>query len=192
MTVTINGSASADFATALPVAEGGTGSSTSATAVAELAPIQLQTAVATTSGTSIDFTGIPAGVKRITVMGSGVSTNGTSNILVRLGDSGGIETTGYTGGWGNPSAQSASTVGFVVMDSTAANAYDFVMDLNLIDVSIFSWMASGMCISSAANQSLRIMTGNKPLSAVLDRISLTTAGGSNTFDAGKMNISWEF
>jgi len=50
---------------------------------------------ATVSGTSVDFTGIPSWVKRITVMFIGVSTSGTSNILVQLGDSGGVETTGY-------------------------------------------------------------------------------------------------
>ena len=36
----------------------------------------LSTAVASTSGTSIDFTGLPSWVKRITVMFVGVSTSG--------------------------------------------------------------------------------------------------------------------
>jgi len=53
------------------------------------------TAVASTSNTSIDFTSIPAGVRRITVMFDAVSTSGTSNWLIQLGDSGGIENTGY-------------------------------------------------------------------------------------------------
>jgi hypothetical protein len=62
--------------------------------------LTLGTAQASTSGTSIDFTGIPSYVKRVTVMFSGVSTNGTSLVQVRLGDSG-LETTGYLGGSGN-------------------------------------------------------------------------------------------
>ena len=57
--------------------------------------VNSKTAVATTSGTAIDFTGIPAGVKRITVMFNGVSTNGTSNYLLQLG-SGSVQTTGYS------------------------------------------------------------------------------------------------
>jgi hypothetical protein len=85
------------------------------------------TAVASTSGTSIDFTSIPSWVKRITVMLNGVSTSGTSIPLIQLGDSGGIENTGYSavagastsaGVWG------ASTVGFPLgasSISTAAN-----------------------------------------------------------------------
>jgi len=50
------------------------------------------TAVASTSGTSIDFTSIPSWVKRVTVMFAGVSTNGTGSYLIQIGDSGGIET----------------------------------------------------------------------------------------------------
>ena len=43
------------------------------------------TAVASTSGTSIDFTGIPSWVKRITVMFNGVSTSGTSFKQIQIG-----------------------------------------------------------------------------------------------------------
>jgi len=43
------------------------------------------TAVATTSGTSIDFTSLPTWIKRITVMFNGVSTNGTSDLRIQLG-----------------------------------------------------------------------------------------------------------
>jgi len=60
-------------------------------------PLVSGTSQASTSGTSIDFTGIPSWVKRITVMFNGVSTNGTSNKQIQLGDSGGFETTGYLG-----------------------------------------------------------------------------------------------
>ena len=56
--------------------------------------INSMTAVNSTSGTSIDFTGIPSGVKRITIMLKDVSTSGTSYKLIQLG-SGSITTTGY-------------------------------------------------------------------------------------------------
>lgn len=54
------------------------------------------TAVATTSGTSIDFTGIPSWAKKITVMFSAVSTNGTSPIQVQIG-AGSVSNSGYVG-----------------------------------------------------------------------------------------------
>jgi hypothetical protein len=80
---------------------------------ASSAPTTLGTAVASTSGTSIDFTGIPAGVREVKVSFVAVSTNGTSNMLVQLGDSGGVEATGYTGGGGRTdnSAVSSFTTG---------------------------------------------------------------------------------
>ena len=53
------------------------------------------TSVATTSGTSIDFTGIPAGTKRITVMFNNVSLSGASHLLVQMGNTT-PETSGYT------------------------------------------------------------------------------------------------
>ena len=47
--------------------------------------LQTGTAVASTSGTSNDFTSIPSWVKRITVMFNGVSTNGTSPVQLQIG-----------------------------------------------------------------------------------------------------------
>ena len=55
--------------------------------------MRLETAK-TATGTSVDFTGIPGWAKKITVMLNGVSTNGTSIPVVRLG-SGTVQTTGY-------------------------------------------------------------------------------------------------
>ena len=85
---------------------------------AQLQRIVRGTAVASTSGTSIDFTGIPAWVERITVMFSGVSGSGTSNFLLQIGDAGGIENTGYSGGSFNAGTTANSTAGF---DLTAQN-----------------------------------------------------------------------
>ena len=59
------------------------------------------TAQNSTSGTSIDFTGIPSWVKRITVICDGVSTTGTSLVQLQVGTSSGIVTSGYTGTYGN-------------------------------------------------------------------------------------------
>jgi len=60
--------------------------------------ITLTAEQATTSTTAIDFTGIPVGVKRITVMLDGVSTDGSSVLGVQLGDTDGFETSGYVAG----------------------------------------------------------------------------------------------
>lgn len=151
------------------------------------------TSQATTSGTSIDFTSIPSWVKRITVMFNGVSTSGTSNILVQLGDSGGVENTGYVGASSVTSTSSTSssyTTGFGIRShdqSTFVTSGAFT----LTNVSSNIWIAFG----TFANPTTAIVTGvsggTKTLSDVLDRIRVTTVNGTDTFDAGSINILYE-
>lgn len=151
------------------------------------------TAVASTSGTSIDFTGIPSWAKRITVMFSGVSTNGTSVLLVQLGDSGGIETTGYTGSASNLSSGVVSatyTTGFGC-DGGARSVGDTTS--GLITICSFGsnqWIASGT-LGRTDSGGTRTFGGNKTLSDTLDRVRVTTVNGTDTFDAGSINILYE-
>jgi hypothetical protein len=150
------------------------------------------TAVATTSGTSVDFTGIPSTVKRITFMLDGVSTNGTSPIILQLGDSGGIEITDYYGSAseirGTPTSTSFTT-GFGLVESPAAG--DFYYGIaTIVNVSGNLWVYSFTGSSIVASQTY-LGGGSKTLSATLDRIRLTTSGGTNTFDAGTVNIMYE-
>jgi len=102
------------------------------------------TAVASTSGTSIDFTGIPSWVKRITVMFSGVSTSGSSLIQLQLGDSGGVETTSYTSGaWLANTANTNSTTGLLIVGgNAAAYPFDGNMTVCLVDISTNKWSFS--------------------------------------------------
>ena len=148
------------------------------------------TAVNSTSGTSIDFTGIPSWVKRITIVFNGVSTNGTSNPLFQLGDSGGIETSGYTGAaWNNASGSTGmSAAGFSIFASNAST--------NLFGMATFTslsgnlWVAS-ISFSSAATTTFFSTNASKTLSDTLDRIRITTVNGTDTFDAGSINILYE-
>jgi len=149
------------------------------------------TAVASTSGTSIDFTSIPAWVKRITVMFAGVSTNGTSPFLIQLGDAGGVETTGYvsssTGFTGAAGSTSSSTAGFIIAYDTAAYIVSGAAVITYIGTNL--WVISGVGkVSTAASWTTG---GDKTLSDTLTQIRLTTVGGTNTFDAGSINILYE-
>jgi hypothetical protein len=152
------------------------------------------TAVASTSGTSIDFTSIPSWVKRITVMLNGVSTNGTSEYLLQLGDSGGVETTGYTGVSARQGAAgnvfTTSTAGFPLTDTVAAaNLHQGLITVCLIGAN--AWVVSGLTSFNGAASSTATVSGGKTLSDTLDRIRITTVGGVNTFDAGTINILYE-
>jgi len=150
------------------------------------------TAVASTSGTSIDFTGIPSWVKRITVMFSGVSTSGSSLIQLQLGDSGGVETTSYTSGaWLANTANTNSTTGLLIVGgNAAAYPFDGNMTVCLVDISTNKWSFSSTMSGSLTGIST-MGGGSKSLSATLDRVRITTVNGTDTFDAGTINILYE-
>jgi len=153
------------------------------------------TAKASTSGTSIDFTSIPSWVKRITVMFNSVSTNGTSDLLIQLGDSGGIENTGYGSSCaytGTAISGSTSTIGFLTTHQI--NAASTIAGTSVLClVSGNTWVSNGTFIFGAASPTnfVGISSGIKTLSGTLDRVRITTVNGTDTFDAGSINILYE-
>ena len=160
--------------------------------------IQSATAVASTSGTSIDFTSIPSWVKRVTVMFNGVSTSGTSLILIRLGDAGGIEASGYLGNTAQLSDASASanfshaTNNGIVIDggANAAAVRQGAIFISLLNASTNTWASAGS-IARSDISSCSTLGGVKPLSDTLTQIRITTVNGTDTFDAGSINILYE-
>ena len=149
----------------------------------------------TATGTTVDFTGIPSWVKRITVLFGGVSTSGTSHILLQIGDSGGIEATGYAGGAG------ASTSSGVTGANSVASGYEIesgntsaaavrhgTATISLLDGN--TWVAHGV-VGSPTFSGVFSFGGSKTLSGTLDRIRVTTVNGTDTFDAGTINIMYE-
>ena len=146
------------------------------------------TAVASTSGTSIDFTGIPSYVKRITVMFAGVSTNGASFKRVQIGTSGGIETTGYLGSDSQNAIPATTTGGFDIASNAAPDVLHGAM--MLMNISGNTWVCVLMTGKSDYGT---IHTGgfSKPLAGTLDRVRITTVNGTDTFDAGSINILYE-
>jgi hypothetical protein len=169
-----------------------TSNGTTWTSVAGAYPLTSGTAVASTSGTSIDFTSIPSWVKRITVMLNGVSTNGTSVVQIQLG-SGSVTTTGYTvdvGVAGSSGTNSTtSTSGFVTSVTGGANfvRYGHIV-FTLIDsnnwVGSFTFGLGGVGLNAFGG-------GSISLGGALDRIRTTTVNGTDTFDAGTINILYE-
>jgi hypothetical protein len=151
------------------------------------------TAVASTSGTSIDFTSIPSWVKRITVMFKGVSTNGSSNWLIRLGTSGGIASTGYLGSAGYLGASPGggrSTTGFIFQIGGGAQIMNGSMIINLQDSATNTWVQQGT-LGDSSQDYIFFSGGSAVLSGVLDRVRITTVNGTDAFDAGSINILYE-
>jgi len=156
--------------------------------------VQSATSQASTSGTSIDFTGIPSWVKRITVMFSGVSTNGSSNIQVQIG-SGTFTTSGYLGSAAfannaNGTVASTFTAGFgVVVAGTASTASSGTVQLSLFGNNV--WVSMSAIGRSDANAAAYSGGVSPSLSGSLDRVRITTVNGTDTFDAGSINILYE-
>lgn len=151
------------------------------------------TAVASTSGTSIEFTGIPSWAKKVTVMLSGVSTTGTASMQISLGDSGGIEFSGYSGvaaiSGGGGTAQTLLSGSFLIYDNAGAASNVYSGSLILTNLTGNTWVAQGV-FGDSANAGLSWVGGSKTLSDVLDRIRITM-NGVDTFDAGQINVMWE-
>ena len=193
----LSGDTSGSITVAAP-AVAGSNTQTLVATTGTLAPIVSATAQASTSGTSIDFTGIPSWVKRVTVMFNGVSVSGTSPINVQLGTSGGVQNTNYSGtgvgiGPGGGVAVTALSSGFQLCDnanSAAAATWRGSMTISLLDSSTGIWV----CASNTArgdNATTGLCQGSKSLSGTLDRVRVTTVNGTDTFDAGTINILYE-
>lgn len=199
------------------IANGGTGETTASAAINALLPAQSgnsgkalitngtlaawgaasglvrAVAVSSTSGSNIDFS-IPSGVKRVTVIFAGVSTNGTSDYLIQLGGSGSVnmQTTGYLGSstvLSNAIDSYNYTTGFGHAQSNAANIThgSFV----ITNITGDQWVCSGVC--GRSNNAVTVLTaGSVTLSnGTLDKLRITTVGGTNTFDAGTINVMTE-
>ena len=187
--VVLEGSSSGTI-TLTASAVAGSNTQTLAAVTGTLAPIVSGTAV-TASGTSVDFASIPSWVKRITVMFSGVSTNGTSAVQIQLG-SGSFTVSGYTGSGMNITATPSglnSTTGLLT-ESTSAAAVTRHGMATVVNVTSNTWASSAVLGRSDTGTAL-IGGGSVTLSGTLDRVRITTVNGTDTFDAGTINILYE-
>ena len=189
----LTGDTSGQVTVAAP-AVAGSNTLTLQAATATSAVNTLATAVATTSGTSIDFTALPSWIKRITVMFSGVSTSGTSTYMLQLGTgSTTFTTTGYNAGVvstaGAGLATTATTTGLPIYPSGQASdaIYGAVVITNITGN---TWVLHGVVNSPGTTRS-GIPAGQIALGAALTAVRLTTVNGTDTFDAGSINILYE-
>lgn len=155
----------------------------------------LMTAQNTTSGTSIIFSGIPSWAKRVTIMFNGVSTSGASQVRIRIGPSGGVETTGYLGSAGlingaNLCLVQNFTAGFDYYDTVGATQLRYgSLILSLVDSTANTWAAQS--VMGQATGAVGYLGGIKSLAGVLTQVAVTTVNGTDAFDAGSANVMYE-
>ena len=152
-------------------------------------PYTLATAQASTSGTSIDFTGIPSWAKRVTVLVAGLSTNGSSNVIVRVGTSAGINSSGYASGCGGNGVGLNSSDGWLVSPEQAAS-YQYSGAMQIVSIGGNTWVCSGS-FGRLDGPNAYSTGGQITIASALDRVRITTVNGTDTFDAGSINISYE-
>jgi hypothetical protein len=209
VTGTLSATGAVTLTTALPVLQGGTGVTTSTgtgAGVHSVGPsissavmttmassvITSGTAVATTSGTSVDLTGIPSWVKRITVMFNEISLNSSVLILIQLGKSAGVETSGYLGGASSSGSVVASTAGIVANQrQDSGSTYSGSVTLTLIEASTNTWIATGASNYSTDRSYPSTICCIKPLAGTIDRVRFTSSSGTAAFDAGSINILYD-
>lgn len=155
------------------------------------AQVVLSAAVTLTTQTSVDFTGIPTWAKRVTVLFSGVSTNGTASYLIQSG-AGAIQTTGYASSSSSLTATAVSTAtnaaGILINQSAANNVFHGAVVLSKVTGNVWAVMGA---LATSANTASFVVASGFTLAGLLDRIRLTTTTSTDQFDAGSVAISWE-
>jgi len=189
--VTVLGDTSGSISIVAP-AVAGTNTQTLLAATGTLSPFNSDTAKASTSGTSVEFTGIPSWVRRVTIMFSGVSTNSTNPIQVQIG-SGSYTTSGYistSGRFSTTANTTNSIVGFIVTSPAGTDAISG--NLVLTNLTSNTWVASFS--GKASTTACCVAGGDVSLSGALDRLRIigsTTGLPTDTFDAGSINLLYE-
>jgi len=146
-----------------------------------------ETVQTTTSGTTKTFSSLPSGLKIIHIMCNEISITTANTTYIRIGDSGGIETTGYIATTGRIQTSvlvASATIGFIFGRNDAATLFSGIVTLTLIDSSANTWVASH---SGKSSTTLAIAGGGvKSLSGELTQVQLFVDGG--TLDNGSINI----
>jgi hypothetical protein len=138
---------------------------------------------------NVDFLNIPPGVKRLTLIGSSVSTNGTHLVIVQLGTSSGFHVSNYLGHPANVGDAGYRNQGFAI-DGLTAGAAVRHFQVTLIQLDAGLWVAGSTLARSDTGGSMA-SGGSVQLSGVLDRLRLTTVAGADTFDSGKVSVLYE-
>jgi hypothetical protein len=122
---------------------------------------------------------------------NGVSLSGTSHLLFQLGTGGTPTTTGYVSG--------SSSIGSVVVSVASTSGVPFYLafaagnlngSISFFNLNSNTWTASGAAGYGGATGSAT-SGGSVSLGGVLNIVRLTTVNGTDTFDAGSVNILYE-
>ncbi|MEO3431388.1 hypothetical protein AAFN88_21200 [Pelagibius sp. CAU 1746] len=129
-------------------------------------------------GTVVDITGLPAWAREIEVIAVSCACSGTDNLLVQIGDFGGVEVSGYTAESGHVRQAAVGVVlsvtnGFPITLGSAAFAFSGIVNLRLQDPASNTWQSDHQGRVDAARS---VGGGHKSLTATLDRLRVKSSG----------------
>jgi hypothetical protein len=129
-------------------------------------------------------------------MWNGVSTSSTSFKQIQFGTASGVENSGYVGayaygGSGAGSTGGVATTGFVIGSNVAADTLHGSFIFSLLNASTNLWAMQGSVANNTGTFYFYSCAGTKALAGTLDRVRITTVNGTDTFDAGSINILYE-
>lgn len=155
----------------------------------------LGTPITTTSGTTAEFTGLPAGIKQIVINFKEVSFNAYQGMYAQLGTSGSYVTSGYVGGnllvgvaGGVGGFENASYVYLAGTDSTTqTEKYSGSVTFSLLNSSTNIWCWQGVVFDSLSYWAST--AGTVTLTNAITRLKIAGVS-AGTFDAGSINIMY--
>jgi len=149
------------------------------------------TRVATQSatGSSITFGSLPSTVRKITILLNNVGASGTDNLLIRVGTSGGLITTGYTSRsqYADASSTSGSTATNGFLHWQNSGSVESAGAIELFNITDDVWVEKGITSSSGA---LLFSAGVVDAGAQVTQVAIQLTG-ANTFDAGSFGLFYE-
>lgn len=146
------------------------------------------------SGTFVNYSGILQGAKRVTISFKQVGLTNADDILVQLGTSGGMESSGYRSSGGLAITAAATTVvsstaGFLIRVGDGNASFGGHMVLTLLDPTTNTWACSYAGITSTGT--FGAGGGDKALSGELTQIQINRSATGSFDGAGVFSVMSE-
>ena len=159
--------------------------------------ITYSTAQSTASGTSgIEFTDVPTGVKKITVIFDDVGTDQSiSNLRIELSTGGTYLTSGYTSTVirsqaGGVAGNDTLTTGLIVAKLDNANKA-LTGAVTIYNVTGNRWISSGLCVCTGEQNWSWQSGGFIDVGGAIDKLRVTGHGSAYNWDSGQINVIYE-
>ena len=148
--------------------------------------------VATTSGNSVAVTGLPVGIRNIAVFLQDVSSTGSNEFALQVSTGTTFATSGYkAASWNGANVDARATGLMLTYGVAAGETRDGVIRLSLADVTNNTWVSGGILNEGTTASLLNGSSGTISLSGVIDGVRIINIGGSETFDAGSINVMYQ-